>query len=333
MQQRKLGQTGTTVSAVGIGAMSLTSFYGPIDTDQSQAVLARAMELGIDHLDTSNMYGSGLSEERIGKFLADHGSEARDFFKIATKGGISKDAEGNRCFDNSAEHLKTALDESLKRLGVERVELYYVHRRDPSIPIEDVTGTLADLIKAGKIGQFGYSEIAPTSLEVAGAVHPVGAVQSEYSLSTRAVELGLTQRCDAMGTSLVAFSPVGRSLLTDTPHSYEKSQSIDFLKTNPRFMEPNRSRNVAATEGLRNLASEMGVATASLAIAWLLHQGEHVLTIPGTRSVAHLEELAAGADIKLTDADLATIEELLPVGWAHGDRYNVGQWVGPEKYC
>jgi aryl-alcohol dehydrogenase-like predicted oxidoreductase len=201
------------------------------------------------------------------------------------------------------------------------------------IPIEDVTGTLADLIKAGKIGQFGYSEIAPSSLEVANAVHPVGAVQSEYSLSTRAVELGLSQRCAAMGTSLVAFSPVGRSLLTDTPHSLEKCQTVDFLKTNPRFMEPNRSRNVAATEGLRNMAAEMGVATASLAIAWLLHQGEHVLTIPGTRSVAHLEELAAGADITLTDADLAAIDELLPVGWAHGDRYNVGQWVGPEKYC
>jgi len=218
-------------------------------------------------------------------------------------------------------------------MGVDHVELFYVHRREEARPIEEVTETLARFVKAGKILQFGFSEIAPTSLSVAAAVHPVGAVQNEYSLSTRSPEMGLVQKTAELGTSLVAFSPVGRGLLTDKPPSLEKCQSIDFLKANPRFMEPNLSRNIAATNGFRALASEMGVAASSLAIAWVLHQGEHVLPIPGTRSVDHLIELAAGADMKLSLSDLEAIENVLPIGWAHGDRYTAGQWVGPEKYC
>ncbi len=333
MQKRRLGSNGTEVSAVGYGAMSFTNFYGPMDTEGSHAILTRAMELGIDHIDTSNAYGAGKSEERIGEFLGKQGGNKNDIFRIATKAGITRDADGNRKFDNSAEHLEAELDKSLKRLGVDQVALFYVHRRDPNIPIEEVTETLAGLVKSGKIGQFGYSEIAPTSLAQAQAVHPVGAVQSEYSLSTRSPEMGLTQMTAKNETSLVAFSPVGRSLLTDTPHSFEKSQTLDFLKANPRFLEPNLSRNIAVTDGLRTLAREMGVATSSLAIAWLLHQGDNILPIPGTRSVDHLNELAAGAEMKLSETDLAAIDSLLPIGWAHGDRYNVGQWVGPEKYC
>jgi aryl-alcohol dehydrogenase-like predicted oxidoreductase len=333
MKKRKLGTNGTEVSAVGYGAMSLVNFYGPLDDAGSDAILAKAVELGIDHIDTSNAYGAGKSEERIGQFLAKQGGNSNDLFKIATKAGITRDADGNRKFDNSAAHLEAELDKSLQRLGVDQVALLYVHRRDPSIPIEEVTETLAGFVKSGKIGQFGYSEIAPTSLALAQAIHPVGAVQSEYSLSTRSPEMGLVQKTAEYGTSLVAFSPVGRSLLTDTPHSYEKSQTVDFLKTNPRFMEPNLGRNIAVTDGLRGLAREMGVATSTLAIAWLLHQGDNVLPIPGTRSVEHLEELAAGADLTLSETDLAAIDALLPIGWAHGDRYTVGQWVGPEKYC
>jgi len=333
MQYRKLGHLGTRVSAIGIGAMSLVDFYGPTDTEKSHALLTKALDLGIDQLDTSNKYGAGLSEDRIGSFLAKQGPQADTLFKIATKAGITTDADGNRCYDNSREHLEAELDKSLQRMGVDHVELFYVHRREEARPIEEVTETLARFVKAGKILQFGFSEIAPTSLSVAAAVHPVGAVQNEYSLSTRSPEMGLVQKTAELGTSLVAFSPVGRGLLTDKPPSLEKCQSIDFLKANPRFMEPNLSRNIAATNGFRALASEMGVAASSLAIAWVLHQGEHVLPIPGTRSVDHLIELAAGADMKLSLSDLEAIENVLPIGWAHGDRYTAGQWVGPEKYC
>jgi aryl-alcohol dehydrogenase-like predicted oxidoreductase len=333
MQYRKLGHLGTRVSAIGIGAMSLVDFYGPTDTEKSHALLTKALDLGIDQLDTSNKYGAGLSEDRIGSFLAKQGPQADTLFKIATKAGITTDADGNRCYDNSREHLEAELDKSLQRMGVDHVELFYVHRREEARPIEEVTETLAGFVKAGKILQFGFSEIAPTSLSVAAAVHPVGAVQNEYSLSTRSPEMGLVQKTAELGTSLVAFSPVGRGLLTDKPPSLEKCQSIDFLKANPRFMEPNLSRNIAATNGFRALASEMGVAASSLAIAWVLHQGEHVLPIPGTRSVDHLIELAAGADMKLSLSDLEAIENVLPIGWAHGDRYTAGQWVGPEKYC
>ena len=333
MQYRKLGHLGTRVSAIGIGAMSLIDFYGPTDTEQSHAVLTKALDLGIDQLDTSNKYGSGLSEDRIGSFLAKQGTQADTLFKIATKAGITTDGDGNRCYDNSREHLETELDKSLQRMGVDHVELFYVHRREEARPIEEVTETLAGFVKSGKIRQFGFSEIAPTSLSVAASVHPVGAVQNEYSLSTRSPEMGLVQKTAELGTSLVAFSPVGRGLLTDKPPSLEKCQTVDFLKSNPRFVEPNLSRNIAATEGFRALASDMGVGTSSLAIAWLLHQGDHVLPIPGTRSVDHLIELAAGADINLSQSDLDAINEVLPIGWAHGDRYTRAQWIGPEKYC
>ena len=333
MQQRKLGQLGTPVSAVGYGAMSFTDFYGPATEEGSEAILAQCINLGITHIDTSNAYGLGKSENRIGTFLAKQGKQAQDFFKIATKAGITRDADGKRKFDNSPGHLRASLDASLERLGVEQVELFYVHRRDLDYSIEEVAETLAELIKSGKTRQIGFSEIAPTQLALANAVHPVGAVQSEYSLSTRSPEMGLVKRTKELGTTLVAFSPVGRALLTDTPIDYETCQTLEFMKVNPRFLPPNHARNIEATASFRALASEMGHRTSSLAIAWLLHQGEHILPIPGTRSIEHLNELAAGADITLTESDLAAIEEILPIGWCHGDRYAVGQWVGPEKYC
>jgi len=333
MKKRNLGNVRTTVSAVGIGAMSFSDFYGPTDTEKSHAILRKALDLGIDHIDTANVYGAGASEERIGSFLKNQGARKNDLFKIATKAGIKRGDDGRNHFDNSSNHLRSELDKSLKRLGVEQVELFYIHRRDPNFAIEEVAETLAELVKSGKIRQFGFSEIAPTSLQLAENIHPVGAVQSEYSLSTRSPELGLVQRTRELGVSLVAFSPVGRSLLTDSPHSFKKSQSIAFLKENPRFLEPNYSRNIAATDRFRLLAREMGHKTASLAIAWLLHQGEHILPIPGTRSVSHLEELAAGAGLSLSESDLQVIEDCLPLGWAYGDRYSIAQWNGPEKYC
>jgi len=333
MKKRKLGGAGTVVSAIGIGAMSFSDFYGPTNTEKSHAILSKALDLGIDHIDTANVYGSGLSEERIGSFLKGQRSGKHDLFKISTKAGIARGDDGHRYFDNSPEHLRSELDKSLTRLGVEQVELFYVHRRDPNYPIEEVTSALAELVKSGKTKQFGFSEIAPTSLQLAADVHPVGAVQSEYSLSTRSPELGLVQKTRELRASLVAFSPVGRSLLTDNPHSFEHARSLAFTKENPRFLKPNYSRNIAATDRFRQLAGEMGHKAASLAVAWLLHQGEHILPIPGTRSVSHLEELAAGVNISLSESDLQAIEKCIPIGWAYGDRYSVDQWVGPERYC
>lgn len=333
MEKRKLGSGGTLVTAIGIGGMSFSDTYGPTDTKKSHAVLALALDLGIDHIDTSNVYGQGKSEQRIGSFLKKQGKGRNSLFKIATKAGINRGDDGKDFFDNSPKHLSAELDKSLQRLGVDQVELFYVHRREHSRPIEEVTETLAALVRSGKTRQIGYSEIAPTSLTRAAAIHPIGAVQSEYSLSTRYPELGLVQRCAELGTTLVAFSPLGRSLLSDTPHTREKAEAMPFLKNNPRFMEPNLSANHKAMEGFAQLARDMGEKSSTLAIAWLLHQGQHIIPIPGTRSVEHLKELAKGAELKLSPADLEAINTRLPVGWAHGDRYSTAQWVCPEKYC
>ena len=313
--------------------MSFCDFYGPTDEEKSHAILNRCLDLGINHLDTSNTYGAGTSEARIGSFLARQGKQAEDLFTIATKAAIASRPDGTRYFDNSFEHLEAELDKSLERLGVEQIELFYVHRRDSAVPIEEVTDSLARLVRSGKTRQVGFSEIAPTSLAVAQAIHPIGAVQSEYSLSTRAPELGLVQKTAELGSSLVAFSPVGRSLLTDHPLDYSTCQELAFLKVNPRFSEDNLRRNLATTEAFKAIAAEMGIPTAGLAIAWLLAQGDHVLPIPGTRSVQHLNELATGVDLTLSDSDLDAIEHALPVGWCHGDRYTQAQWTGPERYC
>lgn len=334
MLRRKLGQTGLDVSAIGIGAMSFSNFYGPCSEAEAHALLDAALDLGIDHIDTSNIYGMGLSERIIGRYLAARGPSVTSRFRVATKAGIRQDPEtGERSIDNGRSHLEAELDASLVRLGVETVDLFYVHRRDTRHSIETVTETLAGLVKSGKIKAFGFSEIAPTSLRRAAAVHPVAAVQSEYSLATRAPELGLVQACAALGTTLVAFSPVGRGLLTDTPPSQERLAGVPFFRENPRFQPENLALNRAATEPLRRLAAEAGLPAAALAIGWLLARGEGVVPIPGTRSVGHLQELAKGAEAPLTPDFLAAIDAALPVGWAHGDRYSVQQWIGPERYC
>ena len=333
MKQRTLGQLNTPVSALGYGAMSFSDFYGPTDEHKSHAILDRCLDLGITHIDTSNVYGLGMSETRIGTYLAKQGKRAQDFFTIATKAGITSKPDGTRHYDNTLQHLETELDKSLQRLGVEQVELLYIHRRDAKIPIEEVSASLATLVKSGKIRQIGFSEIAPTSLQLAHEVHPVAAVQSEYSLSTRSPEMGLVQKTKELGATLVAFSPVGRSLLTDHPLELEVCKELPFLKVNPRFQEDTYPRNIKATERFRSLAADMGASTSGLAIAWLLAKGDHVLPIPGTRSVDHLNELAKGVDLTLSESDIETIERVLPIGWCHGDRYAAGQWSGPEKYC
>lgn len=330
MKQRRIGAA--EVSCLGVGGMSFSDMYGATTEENSFAVLDLAREVGVTHIDTSNIYGMGRSETTIGAWLKANPG-ARDGLHIATKAGITKDAEGNRCFDNSPAHMEAELDGSLKRLGVDCVDLFYAHRYQAEIPPEEVAGTLGRLVEKGKCRAIGLSEIAPATLRRAHAEHPVAAVQSEYSLSTRAPELGLLQACAALGTALVAFSPVGRSLLTDHPLTREAISESVFLRTNPRFTEPNLTANLEMVAGFRALAAEMGLSAAALAIAWTLHKGPHVIPIPGTRSVAHFRELVEGAEASLSDVQMARVEQVLPVGWCHGDRYTAAQWVGPERYC
>ncbi|MEP2532017.1 aldo/keto reductase [Shimia sp.] len=332
LKLRKFGKSGKDVSAVGVGAMSFANFYGPTNEENSLAILDAAVAAGVTHIDTANVYGMGRSEDTIGMFLNLRGAATRDGLFIATKASITRGDDGKRIFRNDLEHLETELDKSLSRMGTDHVDLFYVHRRDPGVDIEEVAGTLGELVKKGKIRGIGFSEIAPSSLRRAATEHPVDAVQSEYSLGVRAPELGLVQACKELGTALVAFGPVGRSFLTDTPISPDRIPDLDFLRVNPRFMEPNYSNNIKATDGFRALASDMGLPAASLAVAWVLAQGAHVFAIPGTRSVAHFEELVKGGNVTLDASQLAEIERVLPVGWAYGDRYSAGQWVGPERF-
>jgi aryl-alcohol dehydrogenase-like predicted oxidoreductase len=330
MKTTPLGRGGPAVSQFGLGAMSFAGIYGDATRDEAHAVLDACRDAGVSHIDTSNVYGMGRSEEALATwFKARQGGRAA--MHLATKAGIT--ADPNRRINNDPDHLEASLDASLKRLGTDHVDLFYLHRFEATYPIEEVAGTLKRLIDSGKTRSVGLSEIAPSTLRRAWNECPIAAVQSEYSLSTRFPELGLVQACAELGTTLVAFSPVGRTLLTDTPFTPERIQKMDFLRTNPRFMEPNYSANIRITDGFRALAAEMGEPAAALAIAWLIAKGDHVLPIPGTKNTAHLAELIRGAEIDLTPEDLARIEAVLPVGWAHGDRYNEAQWKGPERYC
>ena len=329
MKLRTLGKNGPEISALGIGAMSFANFYGPTSDENSFAILRAALEAGVTHIDTANLYGKGLSEKIIGDwFAANPGSRAE--MTLATKAGNTGDPE--RRFNNDPDYLVNCLEESLTRLKTDYVDLFYIHRYDPTHSIEDVAGTLRRILDSGKAKAVGLSEVAPGTLRRAVAECPITAVQSEYSLSTRAPELGLRQACREVGAILVAFSPLGRSFLTDAPFSLERAQSHNFTKGNPRFQQPNYGLNISKTNEFRALAADMGLPAASLAIAWLISQGEDVLPIPGTRNVDHLRELLKGAKFGLSSQDLERIDAALPVGWAYGDRYSYTQWAGPERY-
>ena len=332
MEKRKLGANGPEIGAIGYGAMSFSDMYGPTNEAESHAILDACRDMGVTHLDTANIYGMGKSESAIGNYLkANPGS--RNEFIIATKATITRDTDGNRIFDNSAEHLEAELDKSLQRLGLESVDLFYAHRRDPHLTPEETAANLGRLVEKGKTRAIGLSEVAPSTLRRAMKTYPVAAVQSEYSLSTRFPDLGLVQTCAELGVAMVAFSPVGRSLLTDNPLPRDRIPNLPFLAGNPRFVEPNLTQNLTITEGFRKLAAEMGISAAGLANAWLLSRGTHVIPIPGTRSVKHFRECVSGAAFTLSETDLERIEAVLPVGWAHGDRYSEDQWIGPERYC
>ena len=320
-----------TVSAVGFGAMSFAGFYGPTSEGESLRTLAGALDLGVDFWDTANVYGDGLSEQVIGKFFVQDKSRRRRV-TLATKFAIRRRDDGSRFFDNSPAHIREALDSSRKRLGVDHIDLYYVHRVDKSVPIEDTVGELARLVKSGEIGAIGLSEVAPDTLRRAHEVHPIAAVQSEYSLWTRNPELGLLQACAELGALVVAFSPLGRGYLSGLLQSVESFGDKDFRRTNPRFQDLNWRRNRERLHAFLALARSWGMKPATLAIAWTLAKAPHVTPIPGSRTVDHLAECAVADKIDLTDAQVAEIERVLPLGYAAGERYSEQQWVGIQKY-
>ncbi len=326
MEKRKLGNTGVEVGAIGLGCMSFGGVFGATNEAESFACLDASYEAGLDFLDTANVYGNGVSETVLGRWI----SSRKPKVTVATKGGIFNTP--TRHFKNDAQTLRASLEESLKRLGIDHVDLFYVHRREAERPIEEVTQTLADLVAEGKAGAIGFSEIAPSSLRRAAAVHPVAAVQSEYSLWSRAPELGLVQACAELGTSLVAFSPVGRGMLTDKPPHPSAMEPGDFRRMMPRWAPENFDANLGYITAFQKFARSRGWTTAATAMAWVLDQGEHILPIPGTRTAAHLGEWIDADKIQFTDEDRAEIARILPVGWAHGDRYNGALQAGVEFF-
>lgn len=330
MQQRQLMCSIPPVFPIGLGCLNFSGFYGPSSEQQAQKTLAHAVDLGIDLLDIADIYGLGLSEEIVGRFLKTTSSAPR----LATKAGIWRDATGvSLGFNNKPDYLRGQLESSLRRLGRDHVDLFYIHRRDPEVEIENVMETLLAFKVEGKIGGIGFSEIAPASLRRAARVGQVDAVQSEYSLWSRLPDLGLRQTCEELGVALVAYSPLGRGLFTDKDLDPKHFAEGDFRRNSPRFLEPNLSFNLARVAPFRALASDIGVPSAALAIAWCLAQSDQIIPIPGTRSATHLEDCVAGIHVDMTSDLLAEIERLLPVGWAHGDRYSKAQWNGPENYC
>jgi aryl-alcohol dehydrogenase-like predicted oxidoreductase len=316
------------VGEIGFGAMSFAGFFGSTDAATSYRTLDKALELGITHIDTALIYGPYVSEDFIGEYLR-RNPAVRQKFSIATKGGIQPSP---RKVDNSPSFLRDCLEGSLKRLGVDSVDLYYVHRREHDIPIEDVTGTLARFKQEGKIRGLGFSEISPASLQRAASVHPIAAVQSEYSLWTRLPELGLLQACKRLGTAFVAFSPLARGVLSDTGVDPSKMAANDFRRNIPRLVEPNWGFNMKMVEALRAFAKSRGWSTEALAIAWVLQQHDHIIPIPGTRTAEHLMEDATATNIKLSAADLAEIEAIMPIGSVHGNRYSLEQQGASEHY-
>ena len=318
---------GREVGAVGLGCMSFGGMYGATDIDASLACLEEALRLGVTHLDVAEIYGAGRCEEIMGQFLK--GSPGP--FHIATKAGIY--TEPTRHIRNDAGSLRRSLEGSLTRLGLDRVDLFYLHRRTPTVPLPEVIGTLAGFVGEGLIGGYGLSEVAPATIREAHAIHPVTAVQSEYSLWTRLPELGVLQTCRELGIAFVPFSPVGRGILADRFPDPAAFPPEDFRRGNPRFEEPHYSRNKAAIAPFRDFCRARGWSTSAVAIAWTLDRGDHILPIPGTRTAAHLRELWSATGIRFTDEDRAEIARLLPAGFAHGARYSDAQGAASESYC
>lgn len=315
------------VGAVALGTMNFVGSYGPADAGESLHCMAACVEMGINYLDTSDVYGMGRSEELLARFLRDW----RGQVILASKCGITRNPD--HPFDNSPAYMRQALEGSLRRLGVDHIDLYYLHRHEVERPIEEVMGTLLRFRDEGKIGAVGLSEIAPSTLERALAVGPVAAVQSEYSLWSRQPELGMVQACARAGVALAAFSPVGRGVFGTTPPDPTRFAEGDIRRSMPRFATANWAHNLRRLGRFTEYARDNGYSPATLAIAWVLSRGPHLIALPGSRSIAHMQENARGAEITLTPAQLAEIEAILPAGWAHGPRYGETMSKGPQAYC
>jgi aryl-alcohol dehydrogenase-like predicted oxidoreductase len=320
MQQRTLGRHGLTVSALGYGAMGLHLAYGPGDEQEGIATIRRAYELGVTFFDTAELYGWGENEKAVGRAVKDF----RDDVVIATKFGFTH----SYGFDSRPEHIREVVENSLRYLGVDTIDVLYQHRVDPTVPIEDVAGTVKEFIDAGKVKYFGLSEAGPETIRRAHAVQPVSVLQTEYSLFERDVE-SLFPTLTELGIGFVAYSPLGRGFITGAAKPAGEYDETDMRRTDPRWQPGNYEKNLDAVRRLGDLAATKGATVAQLALAWLLAQGEHIVPIPGTRSLRRVEENIAAADLKLTDADLAAVQEILPTG-GFGARYaggNVPTWV------
>lgn len=330
MQQRRLGARGPMCSALGLGCMGMSEFYGKSDDDASLRTLARALELGVTLFDTADTYGLGHNESLLGGFIAEGGSARRARMLLATKFGIVRAAgQYERRIDNSPAYIRAACEASLRRLGVERIDLYYCHRRDPAVPIEDVVGAMAGLVTAGKVAGIGLSEVSVDTLRRAQAVHPVAAVQSEYSLWSREPEAGMLAACAELGTAFVAYSPLGRAFLTGTVDVGQLADD-DFRRHNPRFSGEAEAANRRLVAALADAAAARGCSSAQLALAWLLNKQPHVIPIPGTRRIAYLEANVQAAGITLSVAEIAALDRLFEPAAVAGARYPEAGFLGVE---
>jgi aryl-alcohol dehydrogenase-like predicted oxidoreductase len=318
MQTRKLG-TELVVSALGLGCMGMSGMYGVADETESIETIHQAIDLGVTFLDTADAYGSGHNETLIGKAIKDR----RDKVIIATKFGLSDISKGGYAIpvNGRPEYVRSACEASLQRLGVETIDLYYQHRVDPTIPIEDTIGAMAELVQAGKVRFLGLSEASGATIRRAHAVHPISALQSEYSLWSRDVEDGILATCRELNIGFVPWSPLGRGFLTGEIKTFEDLEATDWRRMSPRFQGENFGRNLDLVDRVRELAHTKNCTPAQLAIAWLLQQGEDLVPIPGTKRVTYLLENLGALEIELTADELDLIDTIVPKGAAAGDRY------------
>ncbi|MFS7249286.1 aldo/keto reductase [Rahnella rivi] len=322
MKQRQLGKNGPLVSALGLGCMGMSDFYTTgQDEKASLATLERALELGVTLLDTADMYGPHTNEELLGRFLKGR----RENVFLATKFGIVRDASNPqaRGTNGHPDYVRQSVEGSLKRLGTDVIDLYYQHRPDPAVPVEETIGALADLVREGKIRYIGLSEVSVSILERAHSVHPITALQTEYSLWSRDVEADILPACERLGIGFVPYSPLGRGFLTGQIRSIDDLDADDYRRDSPRFQGENFAKNLQLAERIAELAQEKGIKPSQLALAWVLSRGDNMVPIPGTKHRHYLEENIAALDVSLSEAEIAAIEAVFPFRAAAGERYNV----------